>query len=257
MNGLALAMRYAPSEGEALPSPFERLTKAGAIHRRGQLAICAGASGGGKSAYATHLAVHGNIPTLYFSADTDRVTLGTRVAAGLLNRPTDRVEADLRAGDVPTWMAIEKLEHVWWCWDSMLSTRDIEDEVAAYGYAKGDYPHLIVVDNLINIDEYSGGGLEDKDGVMAGLQRMASITGAHVLVLHHVTGQYEDGLDLIPKSGLLDKVAKRPRLVLTTHRPSPDMFGVSIVKNSSGPAASDGTYNVVFGWMPSRSWFSS
>lgn len=257
MNGLALAMRYAPQEGEALPSPFQRLTAVGAVHRRGQLSVCAGASGGGKSAYATHLAVHGNNPTLYFSADTDRVTLGTRVAAGLLNRTTDRVEADLRSGDTETWSAIEQLKHVWWCWDSMLSVTDIDQEVEAYGIANGEYPHLIVVDNLINIDEYSGGGLEDKDMVMAGLQYTAALTGAHVLVLHHVTGQYEDGLDPIPKSGLLDKVAKRPRLVLTTHRPAVDLFGISVVKNSSGPASSDGSMKIVYGWMPNRSWFTS
>lgn len=257
MNGLALAMRYAPNEGEALPSPFKRLTEAGAKHRRGQLSVVGGASGGGKSAYATHLAVHGGIPTLYFSADTDRTTLGTRVAAGLLNRTTDRVEHDLRSGDIETWMAVEELSHIWWCWDSILSIQDVEQEVEAYGHANGEYPHLIVVDNLINIEEFEGGSREEKGEVMAGLQALANITGAHVLVLHHVMGEYEDGLIPIPKSGLLDKVAKRPRLVLTTHRPSPEMFAVSIVKNSNGNADASGMTFLQFGWMPERSWFSS
>lgn len=256
INGLADAMRHSPQEGEPLASPFVRLTKVGALHRRGQLSIVAGASGGGKSAYATHFAVHGGMPTLYFSADTDRVTLGTRVAASILNKDTTTVEERLRNGDPQYWAAIEGLRHIWWCWDSVLTVRDIQDEVDAYGYAYGEYPHLIVVDNLINIDEYTGGMLEDKDLVMSGLQKLALATEAHVMVLHHVVGAYEDGIVPIPKTGLLDKVAKRPRLVLTTHRPHPDIFGVSVVKNSSGPAAGDGSMIVQFGWLPQRSWFS-
>lgn len=262
MNGLAIAMRYSPAEGEALPSPFGRLSGLGAYHRRGQLSVAAGASGGGKSAYASHLAIHGeyeggySIPTLYFSADSDKLTLGTRAVASLLNRPTVEVEEKLRANDEGMWRSVESLDSIWWCWQPQLSTWDIEQEVEAYQYANGGNPHLIIVDNLINIEEFSGGGREDKDMVMGGLQRLAIETNAHVLVLHHVGKEFENGYEPIPKNALLDQVAKRPRLVLTFWKPGDGQLGISVVKNSTGKADSMGNYGLTIGWLPERSWMS-
>lgn len=262
-SSLVLAMRAAPDEGEALPSPFRRVTALGAYHRRGQVSVVAAGSGGGKSAYATHLAVHGRqnwgdpIPTLYMSADTDKVTLGIRVAASVTNRPLPEVEEKLRAGDEEVWAKVaEATEHIVFCWDAQLSCYDIEQECEAFAYLYGEYPHLVVVDNLINIDAEGEAGHAQKDGVMHWLQRLANLTNAHVMVLHHVTGPYEDGTEPIPKSALLDKVAKRPRLVLTLWKPGDNLLGVSVVKNSSGRASSDGSYGTTIGWMPERSWFT-
>jgi len=261
MQTLSLAMKASPDEGEALPSPFRRVTALGAIHRRGQVAVVAAGSGGGKSAYATHLAVHGKhnwgdrIPTLYFSADSDKVTLGTRVACSLVNRPLSEVEEKLRGNDPEMWAKVAEIDWVWWCWNAEPSCWDIQQEVEAYGYVNGEYPHLVVVDNLINIDAEGEAGHVQKDGVMHWLQQLANVTNAHVLVLHHVIGAYEDGTQPIPKSALLDKVAKRPRLVLTLWKPGENLLGVSVVKNSTGRASSDGSYGTTLAWMPERSWF--
>lgn len=245
MQTLTLAMKANPDEGEALPSPFFRFPEFGIHHRRGQVSLVAAASGGGKSAYATHVAVHSKppIPTLYFSADSDKITLGTRIAASLLNGPVSTVERMLRTGHRPTWQTVEDgTNHIWFSWDSSPSLQDIQDEVEAYGYEMGDWPWLIVLDNLINVDADGEAGHVQKDSVMHWLQRLANVTNAHVMVLHHVTGQYEDGLCPIPKSGLLDKVAKRPRLVLTLYRVSEIALGVRVVKNSTGKMDPAGNY---------------
>lgn len=262
MQTLALAMQSSPEEGEALPSPFRRVTALGAIHRRGQVSVVAAGSGGGKSAYATHISVHGRhpwedpIPTLYFSADSDKITLGTRVAASLVNRPLAEVEQALRNGDSGLWAKVAEIDWVWWCWNAQPSCRDIEEETEAYAYVNGEWPHLIVVDNLINVDSEGEAGHVQKDAVMHWLQQLANLTNAHVMVLHHVVGEYENGTAPIPKSALLDKVAKRPRLVLTLWKPGDNLLGVSVVKNSTGRAASDGSYGTTIGWMPERSWFT-
>jgi len=242
---LSLAMKASPDEGEALPSPFFQFEAYGIRHRRGQVSLVAAASGGGKSAYATHVAVHSRpkIPTLYCSADSDKVTLGTRVAASILNQRVDEVEGLLRAGDPATWRVVDEgTDHIWFYWDANPSVEDIQNEAVAYAYEMGEWPHLIVVDNLINIDSQGEAGHVQKDSVMHWLQQLANLTNAHVLVLHHVTGQYEDGLIPIPKSGLLDKVAKRPRLVLTLYRVSEIALGVRVVKNSSGRMDPAGNY---------------
>lgn len=261
MQTLAMAMRAAPEEGDPLPSPFRSVTNLGALHRRGQVSLVAGASGGGKSAYATHVAVHGKytevdaIPTLYFSADSDKVTLGTRVAAGILSSPLGAVESLLRSGDKQTWARLdEATRHIWWSWNAAPDLEDIEQEVQAYAYANGGWPHLIVVDNLINVD-HPGDGHTQKDEVMAWLQQLANETNAHVLVLHHVTGEYSNGDVAIPKKGLLDKVDKRPRLVLTIWSPIKGLMRVCPVKNSSGPAKATGTWGADVAWWPDRSFF--
>lgn len=259
-NTLTLAMRAAPEAGSPLPSPFELLDRAGAKFRRGQVSLIAAASNGGKSAVASHFAVFGRYPdtsgirTLYFSADTDRVTLGTRVAAGVLGKPLEEVEDLLRSNNLGAWERLaEETSHIWFDWSSVLSYRHIDDELDAYAYANGDWPECIVVDNLINI--LVEPGWQGIDEAMFYLQGVATKTNAHVMVLHHVTGQYVDGMMRIPKSGLLDKVDKRPRLVVTLWNCGPDQLGMCVVKNSSGPNSADGSYGVEIGWLPERSWF--
>lgn len=248
MQTLSLAMEASPDEGKALPSPFKSFPEFGINFRRGQVSLIAAASGGGKSALATHIAVHSNpkIPTLYCSADTDKVTLGTRIAASILNKSVVSVESAIRRGDDETRQTVKNnLSHVWFYWDSAPSLQDIEDELEAYALVTGAWPHLIVIDNLINIDSEGEAGHVQKDACMHYLQQLANLTNAHVMVLHHVTGAYEDGLQPIPKSGLLDKVAKRPRLVLTLYRLPEDpehLLGVRVVKNSSGRMDPSGNY---------------
>jgi hypothetical protein len=260
MQSLTLAMKAAPEEGEILPNPFRRLTQMGALFRRGQVSLVAAASGGGKSAFASHVAVHSSpkIPTLYFSADSDKTTVGVRVAAGLLGKSLREVEDHLHRDDFYLWETISSgTDHIWWCWDASPTLKDIESEVLAYAYTTGEWPSLIVVDNLINIDpDGEVVGHAQKDGVVHWFQQLANLTNAHVMILHHVTGEWEDGLLPIPKSGLLDKVAKRPRLVLTLYKSGGNTLGVCVVKNSSGQAAADGSFGCDLGWMPERSWFS-
>jgi len=250
-------MKSSPNEGLALPNPFKGFDRYGITQRRGQVSLWAAASGCGKSALATHIAVHSypKIPTLYCSADSDKVTLGVRVAAGVLNKPVSRVEDLLRNSDSDTWKKLQdSTNHIWFYWDASPSLEDIEAEIEAYAYSNGAWPHLIVVDNLINVDTEGEAGHAQKDSVMHWLQQLANLTNAHVMVLHHVTGQYEDGNTPVPKSGLLDKVAKRPRLVCTLYRVSEGLLGVRVVKNSSGPMAADGSFGPDIAVMMERMW---
>lgn len=255
MQTLSLAMRAGSNEGLALPNPIRGFAEHGAYLRRGQVSVWGGASGSGKSAIATHISVHARprIPTLYCSADTDKITLGIRAAAGLTNNHIDDVERLLRDDDAETWDAVRRgTDHIWFYWDAQPTFKDLEEEVFAYAYVTGAWPHLIVVDNLINVDSEGEASHVQKDAVMHYLQTMANYTNAHVMVLHHVIGQYEDGNTPIPKSGLLDKVAKRPRLVVTLYRAAPDLLGVCIVKNSSGPAQADASFGFNIAWFPDK-----
>lgn len=253
MQTLSLAMRASEEEGIALPSVFPSLERIGAKLRRGQLSLIAAAPGGGKSAIATYIATnmgYGDfgeigVPTLYFSADTDRKTLGNRVAASVSKLTVDQAEERLLKGDQALWSMLESnTSHVWFSWDRGPKVDDIQEEIKAFAHVMGDYPHLIVVDNLKNIwvDEMGEGGEHVRyDRVLDYLHEVAGQTGAHIMILHHVTGSYEAGGQAIPLSGILGKVTKPFRLILTLHKSWDGTLGISVVKNTTGRAEADGS----------------
>lgn len=252
MQTLGLAMRSSGEEGAALPPVFSQLDKLGAKLRRGQLVLIAGAPGGGKSAitsFLTYKMAYGEfeeqgVPTLYFSADTDKHTLGTRIAASISRFTVEQAEELLVSGHQGIWDMLESnTGHIWFSWDRGPTLEDIDEEVQAYATVVGDWPHVIVIDNLKNIwvDAPSEGGEHIRyDRVLDFLHELAGQTGACIIVLHHVTGYWENGNEPIPLSGILGKVTKPFRLILTLHKAWEGTLGVSIVKNSFGPMQADG-----------------
>lgn len=52
------------------------------------------------------------------------------------------------------------------------------------------------------------------------------------MALHHVTGEWSDGLKPIPLSGVKGKIGRVPSLILTMHR-EPDEQGMNRVLNLS------------------------
>lgn len=264
MQLLGLTLRSKGSEGEPIPPVFRQLEAIGARIRRGQLTLIAAAPGGGKSAIATFIAMNAvyhedtvvPVPTLYFSADSDKMTFGSRaLAAAMRVKVTEAEELILRKDEHALGVLDRSTGHMWVNFDDAPSCRDISDEVDAFAYVYGDYPHIIVIDNLMDV---TAGGSDERsshDAVLNFAKQLARRTSAAVLVLCHVTGQYTDGNDPIPRSGLINKIDKRPRLILTLYRAGTNQLGVCVVKNSTGRAAADGSLMVPIPWIPESSWF--
>lgn len=241
---------------------FPRLAEYGAHIRRGQLTLVAAGSGVGKSSLITFVALSmeseglDKIPTLYFSADSDIGTFGIRTGSMVLNKSTRRIEDLIEARDVDTLSAIEEAtSHMWISFDSSPSPMDISDEVDMFAMVYGDYPSLIVVDNLMDVQT---GGMEERggqDAVLDYLKQLARRCSAAVVVLCHVTGEWANGDLPIPLNGLMNKIDKRPRLVLTLHTAEVNVLGVSIVKNSNGQAAADASLTVHIPWTKENMWF--
>lgn len=259
MQTLSLALRGSEDVGTALPGVFLSLDNMGAKFRRGQLSLIAGGPGTGKSAVAAFIATrmaYGEfgevpVPTLYFSADTDKRTLGNRIAASVSHMTVDETE-DLLIKGHPGIMTIleDNTNHIWFNWNNGPNLSDIQNEVEAFAHATGEWPHLIVIDNLKNIwvDTQGDGGEHIRyDRVLDFLHELAGYTNAHIMVLHHVTGFYEDGDKPIPMSGILGKVSKPFRLIITLYRPNDDQIGLSIVKNSTGKMQANGSLSVFLG----------
>jgi hypothetical protein len=68
------------------------------------------------------------------------------------------------------------------------------------------------------------------------LKELAAECGAAVLVLHHLTGEYESSDRPAPLGALIGKVSKPATLVLTLFRGDYGDVGVCVVKNRFGKA---------------------
>lgn len=118
--------------------------------------------------------------------------------------------------------------------------------MAAYEEVYGDFPALVVIDNITNVRTGSGedepfSGLE---ALMDYLHGMARSTSACVIGLHHVTGPNNDGDKPIPLSGVKGQIGRVPELILTMYKTT-ETYGnttlhVSPVKNRGGKSDPSG-----------------
>jgi replicative DNA helicase len=267
MQTLTLNLRNRDQEGDPLPPVFHQLEAVGAKIRRGQVTMVAAAPGGGKSSWTSFWALNvaracaeGEVKGLYFSADCDKMTFGKSAVASVLNIHSNKAEKLLNDGDQQAWEKLEQLtDHMWISFQEGPSPVDIRQEVDAFAYVNGQWPDFIVVDNLMDVD--ASGGPDDErrsqDAVIDFLKRLGRETGAAIIVLLHVVGEYEDGVTPIPLKGLMNKVGKRARLVLTLYRADDNLVGCCVVKNTNGPARADASMEVMLPWIPEMAWWGT
>lgn len=113
----------------------------------------------------------------------------------------------------------------WWLrynFDARPKPSDIEKHLLCYYEIYNINPHLLIVDNVTNVDTGNVGDAESYtfglEGLCEYLSEMAKVTNAHVLGLHHVKGEFADGLTPIPLSGVKGQISRVPNLILTAHK---------------------------------------
>ena len=238
MLTLAQSAAVKGSAGEPLPEVWKTLADKGTRFLRGQLALVAAGPGTGKSAFVLNYALRSGVSCLYFSADSDAFVQLSRSLAILggmnmtdasnlvLSEDFDRINEII--GQVP----------VRFSYDPAPALEHIENQIMAYEELYGDYPELIVVDNALDVELDAGDAdqAQSLDALMAWLHDMARSTEACVIVLHHVTGPFNDADKPIPLSGVKGQIGRVPELILTLHKQlgeewEPDTLNVSTVKN--------------------------
>lgn len=275
MGSLALSLKKKGGTGDPLPTVFQRLSDYGAHIRQGQLTLIAAASGVGKSSFITFISLameneDGKIPTLYFSADSDIMTFGMRAGAMVSGSQLSDAEKKIIGQDAEFLSALhESTSHIWISFDSSPSPKDIEEEAECYALVHGEYPKLIVIDNLMDV-RTGIEGAAGHDAALAFLKQLATRTNAAVVVLCHVVASgyetdedgrssvvdYVSGKVPIPLKGLMNKVDKRPRLILSLFEHSQTTLGVCILKNNNGRRDPDGNLQVVIPFIKESMWFS-
>ncbi|MEO3862650.1 AAA family ATPase [Acrocarpospora sp. B8E8] len=244
---LSHAKRKAKDAGAPIPVVWKSLAAATAHFRRSQVAMVAAAPGVGKSAFTLNLAIRSGAHGIYMSADSDEVTQAIRAAAILTGDRVQDIEAAYKAGKGAKYdKALHEFTRVWFDFDAAPSLSQIEEEVMAYAYMYGRWPELLVLDNLANVFDESGGeGFTVLEATMSFLVDMARKTEAAVVVLHHVVGEAESGDQALKLKDIRGKITKLQTLVLglaytETFTPNGRALGVYILKNRSGKASGAG-----------------
>lgn len=236
MQTLDRVVRRTSAGHHAIELPFAGLRRIGFALTYGQLGMVAAGPGVGKSAFAQQIALLSGLRTLYVSADSPSWVMTVRALAFLTGHPQTYITQCLEGGyqvdeiDVALWQA----SHVQYSFDTF-TPKEIEEDVAAYATVHGDYPELVIVDNVRNFTEPGDSEVGAQQRVMEQLHKLAIATGAHVLALHHATGAYHDGDKPVPLGGIENKITQLPAQVLTLYRN--DVYTVACpVKNRMGKA---------------------
>jgi hypothetical protein len=209
--------------------------------------MVAAAPNAGKSMFALIYAVKANVPTLFFSADTDTATVMMRAASHLSGHEQLLVESNLLSNRHYYDKYLSEMESIQFVFDSSPSLDDIELEIKAYVELFGIPPELIVVDNLMNVVSESDNEWAGLRAIMVEFHDMARKTEACVLVLHHVSEQTEYGKTTEPpaRRAIHGKVSQLPALIITLgFDPYNSILKVAAVKNRFGPHTADGSDHI-------------
>ncbi len=195
--------------------------------------MIAGAAGCGKSALAQWYAMHLPLPVLYFSGDTDDVTMAERGAAMVTGHKQEWVR---EAEEPRLSYYLDELEarskHIDWEWDGDLGYAEIEDAVNAVGLVRGEWPALIVFDVLMS---FTGSNHEVQIDFLNGCKSLASKTNAHVMVLHHTVGSVTDNPHAPKRSDISNKLDQFPATIVTLGREE-SVWNVALVKSRTSKA---------------------
>lgn len=235
MPSLRAAARNIGDSGQPLPMPFSGLANLKFFLRRGQVTQVVAAPGVGKSVFAQAVAYRGKVPTLHLWPDGDELTNLTRLTAMAHSLPLDVAEAEVNASGELLKQVLDGLTWIRTDHPSGPDLLEVGHRVWAYGELVGMFPHLLVVDNLMDLTTETEGHAGEMD-LIKGLSRLAKAAGCAVLVLLHATGKYEEDVTLpIPLGGSMGKVGKSADHVLSLYEAGPNHIWAAVTKNRWGP----------------------
>jgi KaiC/GvpD/RAD55 family RecA-like ATPase len=225
--------------GIPLPSLYSSWEKNQVTFRRGSTSMIAGTPGTYKSILALNMAAQWALKghsILYFSADSDESVVARRMAGILTGDKATDIECRIQENPGYYEGALSKLGDLRFAYDSRLTVTGVRDYLAAWETVYGEYPEIIVIDNLINFAEYP----DDWAAMLVVIRDMDDIareTGAHACILHHAkirSGKKEQDEGWPPADWEISgKVTQLSRLVLTLAAEDQSLYW-SVVKNTTG-----------------------
>lgn len=244
MLSLEQSARAKGAAGEPLPKVWDSLWNKGTQFIRGQLCLVAAGPGTGKSGFVLSYALQSGVTCLYISADSDAFIQLSRSLAILGDLTLDEAKEMVHRDDTEQIIAITKGSPIRFSYEASPTLDHIERQMLAYEELYGDFPELVVIDNVLDVVLDYEEDSASRDSLMAWLHELARNTGACVVALHHVTGPFNDSDKPIPLSGVKGQIGRVPEVVLTLHKEvyegMTDTLHVSTVKNRGNKADASG-----------------
>jgi len=195
--------------------------------------MVAGPPGSMKTILTLNMVHKMNVPTMYFSSDSDDFTMASRVLAMLTGETTETTEEWTRSNVFQSQRILAGFDHVRWSFHSAPTLDHMELKADAYAEINGEYPHLVVVDIMMDVD-FEGAGEQNYWALMAEFKSLARKWMSCVLIVHH-TSESIKGEPCPPRSAIMGKANQLPVLILTLDGNSvPGHLNVAIVKNRFG-----------------------
>lgn len=202
--------------------------------RRGSISMIAGPPGSMKTVMTLNAVKNMNVPTLYHSSDSDDFTMASRSLSMLTSTPTDETELWVMAQKSLAYETLKDMDFVRWSFKSSPTLEHMWREAEAFRELKGEYPHLTVIDIMMDID-YEGAGEQNYWALMAELKDMAREQETAILVVHHTSESAKAGSPP-PRSAIMGKANQLPTLILTLWGDAyAGTLDVATVKNRFGP----------------------
>ena len=251
MRTLGGSFRKADSGGAYLPAVFRKMEDAGIRARMGTVTIVAGPPGAMKTGFTLYYLLRLGLPALVMSADAEDFEMDERAAAAISG---DNMDVVRRSPEKYADLLSAEAGHIRLVFEDSPTYKDLELEVAAYAEVFGEFPKIIVVDNLMNLvgeNENEWASMRDSARV---LHRLTRITKAGVFVLHHMADDRVDPTTPAPRKSLQGKVSQLAKAIWSLALDG-DRLLVAPVKNRWGPGDASGKTFVELWATPSNSRF--
>lgn len=254
MRTLERVVAQANSGPQQLPTIFPALAEAGIRPRRSTVTMIAAVPGSLKSMLTLYWVARMGLPALFFSADTDSYETMKRASAMVTGLTQAEVERDIASGNREAYTEQLRDLNIRWVFESDPSYSDLILETAAYAEVFGQFPAVIIIDNLMNVvgeNENEWGSMRD---TTKALKRLVRITDAAVFVLHHMSEQEKDHGTPPARRRLQGKVSQLPEVILSLALVG-DELRICAVKNRFGPGDASGEKYVTIWAAPERCTF--
>lgn len=235
MRTLARAAVTPDEMKEPIPTVFPQVERIGGVLRKGQLAMFAATPASGKSYAILWLLYKLGLPTLYFSADTGPQDQLERAAAMCTGLRIEQIREDIAFGGDAHYanLLAEKFGHVRWVFESDPTYDDLELETSAYAEAYGEFPTIIVVDNLVNVlGEGESEWASEKESTRM-LKRLNRVTGSAVWLSHHMNERSKDPSIPSPRADIANKLSALPEVIFSLAATGNEQRW-AVVKNRTG-----------------------
>lgn len=224
-----------------LAPPFQKWGMNEALLYRGAVSVVAGPPGCGKTITATNIVHNLSVPTLYISNDSTRFTMAKRTYAMTAGIKQKLAAEIIETNPDQAASVLEDWDNVRFTFESNPSIENIANAAEAFREIFGEYPHLIVVDILMNID-HEGVSEQNYWRLFPALKDVAANTQSAVLGIHH-TSQGAKYKVCPPSSSIMGKANHLQELIVTQIMRDDKIF-YAVVKNRNGE--SDETGDVYF-----------